>query len=349
MSRTRTMRRYALPAAIATGALVVAGGVGIVLANADDLPEKTAEELLAAVQNSDVQGLSGTVEQTADLALPTLGSGKGDLASLSNGSHTLGVWYSANDKLRVAMQNDVQETNVIRDGADVYTWNSQTGQARHETLPEPLAGMPLWSPSLWSATPGDAAEQAVGASPAGTKLSTDGTEAVAGRDAYGLIMAPTDETSLVDHVRLSVDAETGVPLSTQVFAKGNPESPALEVAFSDVEFAEPDDSNFTLDVPDGTEVEEGDAGETVAGSHTKNTGEGWTTVGASQLTQADLVDQLVKQGASKDAVEAYFDELPEVSGGKLMETSLFSVLIGYDGAIYYGAVTPEALTQAAAG
>ena len=346
MSRTRTMRRYAVPASIAAGALAVAGGVGMVMANADDLPEKSAEELHAAVQNSDVQGLSGTVEQTADLGLPSAGTDSGDPASLASGSHTLGVWYSANDKIRVAMQNDVQETDVIRDGADVFSWNSQSGESRHETLPADAADAPLWSPSLWSMTPSGVAEQATGTA-ANTELDTDGTDVVAGRDTYGLILSPTDDTSLVDHVRMAVDAETGVPLSTQVFAKDDPESPALEVTFSDVTFGEPDAEAFQSPAPDDAAVQDGDvAGAVSDQGETWTTGSDWTTVGISEMTEDELVDALVEQGADPEAITGYLDELPQVDGGKLLESSLFTALIADDGNIYYGAVSSDALTGA---
>lgn len=346
MSRSRTMRRYAVPAAIAAGAITVAGGITFAMASADDLPDKSAEELLADVQGSDVKGLSGTVEENADLGLPEVGKDDSSLASLSSGSHTLGVWYSSHDKGRVALQNDVSETDVVRDGGDVYTWNSDSGDTRHSQLSDKLADMPFWSPSMWTSAPSDTAKKV--ASLPNTELETDGTQVVAGRDTYGLVMSPNSKDSLVDHVRLSVDAETGVPLSTQVYSLDDPKSPALDITFSDVTFGQPDSKNFKANV-DGKSVKESSVPESAPGGSSGNhrLGHDWSSVGVSEMTQDELVDALVEQGADSAAVENYLEELPQVENGKMLESSLFSAYLTDDGRIFYGSVDPETLVDAA--
>jgi hypothetical protein len=61
--------------------------------------------------------------------------------------------------------------------------------------------------------------------------------------------------TLVEEVRIAVDGETSVPLRVQAFGVGQPE-PAVEVAFTSVRFAVPDDSVFDFTPPSGSTVTE---------------------------------------------------------------------------------------------
>jgi hypothetical protein len=70
---SRPALRWLVPAAAAV--VVVGGGAaaGTIAASADPtLPDITAAQLLTDVQNAKVDGMSGTVVQTADLGLPAL-------------------------------------------------------------------------------------------------------------------------------------------------------------------------------------------------------------------------------------------------------------------------------------
>src|ERR1044071_6451934 len=92
--RSRPALRWLVPSAAAV--LVIGGGAaaGTIVASADPaLPERSAAQLLVDVQNARVDGLSGTVVQTADLGLPSLpgitgGQGDADLTKLVAGSNT---------------------------------------------------------------------------------------------------------------------------------------------------------------------------------------------------------------------------------------------------------------------
>ncbi|HEX2857900.1 MAG TPA: hypothetical protein VHO26_10575, partial [Propionibacteriaceae bacterium] len=63
--------RWTLPGAAVAG--LVAGGLFLPsTASADGLPARSAEQLLADVQQAQVPGLTGHVTETADLGLPSL-------------------------------------------------------------------------------------------------------------------------------------------------------------------------------------------------------------------------------------------------------------------------------------
>jgi outer membrane lipoprotein-sorting protein len=144
--RSRPALRWLVPAAAAV--VVIGGGAaaGTIVASADpSLPERSAAQLLVDVQNAKVDGFSGTVVQTADLGLPSLpgvtsGAGSGDLMKLVAGSNTARVWYAGEDKARLALMGTLGETDVIRNGNDVWLWRSANSSATHFKLPADKAG-----------------------------------------------------------------------------------------------------------------------------------------------------------------------------------------------------------------
>ena len=140
--------RWAVP--LVTAVALVGGGaaVGGIHAIADDgLPARSAAQLLVDVQQARLDGLSGTVVQQADLGLPDLpiagalgGAGSSNLTSLVSGTHTMGVWLAGPDKARMALMGTLGESDVIRNGKDVWVWASQDKTAKHHLLPSHAAG-----------------------------------------------------------------------------------------------------------------------------------------------------------------------------------------------------------------
>lgn len=366
MSRTSARRRFAVPIALAAGIVTAAAGTGIVSASgATDLPDRSAAQLLEDVQTSDIDGLSGTVIQNANLGLPNLGSGSG-LSKLGSSSNELRLWYAAPDKTRIAMLNDYGESDTIRNGADVWTWDSEGTEATHYTLPDKAAELPMWPPSELGADPAKAAEQALEAIEPTTKVTTSKAVEVAGRDAYQLVLEPKDSESLVDRVTLAIDAEHKVPLRTQVFSDGQHEA-AFDIGFSRIDFGVPDEENFTFTAPKGVKVKEGtdDLKEVFGKDHkpaddadVETVGEGWTTVVTGEFDVDELTEESKKAAKSKkDDKDMDFggllEQLPEVSGdwgsGRLFESELVTVLVTDDGRFLAGAVTPERLYDVADG
>jgi outer membrane lipoprotein-sorting protein len=359
--------RWAVPG-VAVAA--IAGGVVLTSAGADaaaQLPPKTAAQLLAAVASAPEHPLSGTVVETARLGLPDLpGQAAGtSLQSLVTGSHTARVWYGTDGKARVSLVGDLAETDVIRNGGDVWLWSSQHNEATHVQLPDEAAGgakaqsMVRGEPeaTLGHGTldPDTAAQQALAAIDPTTKVEVDGTGHVAGQAVYELRLTPRDARSLVGSVRIAIDGDTKVPLRVQVFAKGATE-PAFETGFTSVQFEQPDASIFSFTPPKGAKVTNqtlpamrpdasapkrpgsaDDAAPTVVGK-------GWTSVAV--LKGVDVA------ALGKDATaSAVLGATKSVSGafgtGRLLSTPLLSVLIVGD-TTYVGAVDPAVVEQAAA-
>ncbi|MFI5839279.1 outer membrane lipoprotein carrier protein LolA [Catenuloplanes sp. NPDC051500] len=383
-----TARRWLIPTAAAVAVIGGGAAVGALAAGADPaLPPRSAAELLVDLQSAKIDGLSGTVVQTADLGLPSIaklaanaGGEAGNLGSLVAGTNTLRVWHSDPDKSRVALVGTLGQTDVIRNGTDVWIWQSAGNTAQHWTMPADKDDhTPEALPSDLPSTPQEAADQALAAVDPTTEVVVGRTATVAGRDAYELILRPRDKASLVGEVRLAIDAEKKVPLRVEVIAKKDGVS-AFKVAFTQVDFNRPAAEQFAFNPPPGgTVTEGGDAGKDLAGPDAekamtpeqqaemdtvaeaagpKTVGEGWTTVVTADLGAAEkaVPGEAAKPETTPEGVPdlaALAETFPEVSGvwgkGRLLSGTLFSVLVTDDGKLYAGLVSPERLYEVAAG
>ena len=259
--------RWAVPGAVVAIALGAAAISAVTADASPPLPPRSAAELLVDVQNASLTWLSGTVVQDAALGLPELpvqvgGQGSSNFTALASGTHTLRVWYAGEDQQRVALQGTLGESDVVRNGSDVWTWASDSNTATHYQLPagagdKALAEHP--DSSAAAMTPQQAADAALAAIDPTTTVTTDGTAEIAGRSAYELVLEPKDDRSLVGQVRIAIDAEQHIPLRVQVFAKGAP-TPAFQVGLSRVSFDAPEAANFQFSPPPGATVTESTLG-----------------------------------------------------------------------------------------
>jgi outer membrane lipoprotein-sorting protein len=362
-SLLRTRRgRWAVPAAVVTGlAAAVGGGALLAGASSPDLPERTPAELIADIHEAEKQPFSGTLVQTSRLGLPDLPALQNDrhettLLTMLTGSNTARIWYASNEQVRFALMGAFDETNIIRNGSDVWLWHSSSNTAEHLTVPAGLGAGDRPTVPHEPVTPGDAADQFLAKLDDSTEVTVDGTAEVAGRAAYELVIGPRDERSLIDDVRLSIDAETSMPLRFEVNARGA-EEPAFEVGFTSVTFTEPSADVFRFNPPPGATVNERSLGDVMA--YERDTmngpagmllappeviGDGWTSVVA-----LDGIE--VPDGDESGMIDALLSSGTPVSGtygsGLLFETALVSALWLDDGTLLVGAVTPDALESAA--
>ena len=383
--------RWAVPGAVVA---VVLAAAGLTAATADaspTLPPRSAAELLVDVQTASVTELSGTIVQTADLGLPDLpvsmgGRGSADFTSLVSGTHTLRVWYAGEDQQRLALLGTLGESDIVRNGSDVWTWSSADNTATHYQLPARPEGavgaaeLPETSQeSALAMTPQQAADAALAAIDPTTSVTTEGTAEVADRAAYELVLAPKDTGSLIGQVRIAIDAEQRIPLRVRVIAKDATE-PAFEVGFSQISFETPGPEQFQFSPPPGATVTDSTLGQGMPDQVTPNTlpdtsesetagtgaepslvGTGWTSVLVATLPSATLLAGTGQSptpdgpgpGASgAEDLQSVLGSLPQVSGdwgsGRLLTSTLFTVLVTDDGRVLGGAVAPEALYQAAA-
>jgi hypothetical protein len=239
-------------------ALALGASVGVVVTRADTVPnlapiahQRLIANTLAAI--ADRTPVSGTVTTHLDLGLPPLpasfGSSTGALSILL-ADQTFKVWRSP-DGTRVAQILPFAERDLIATRTDVWAWDSDAFTAWHAAVP-PSAEPPA-PPSA-----GDL-EAMVGPVLAGAapyaRISLAEPERVAGRDAYVLAFEPTDPDTLVGSIRVTVDAETWLPLRVQIVPKGSVD-PAIEAGFTSVDFGPVDPSNFVFTAPEGATIKQ---------------------------------------------------------------------------------------------
>ena len=341
-------------------------------ASADEkLPPRSADQLLVDLQQANVDGFSGTVQQSADLgipALPGVSEHGSDFTSLISGTHTLRVAYAAPDSSKVSLLGDLSESSIIRHGDDLWTWSSKENEATHTTIDaDARKASPKDLPADAPKTPQEAAQRILAASADSTNVSVATDTTVAGRAAYELVLTPKDDRSLISSIRIAVDGTEHVALRVQVFADDRT-APVAAIGFTAVDFATPAASEFEFTPPKGAKVTEVDPEEHSKPSQADReaakkareqaeptiVGEGWTSVAVGKLPTDDLSSTKAGgQGRSVDNevdLQAYLAQLPKVSGswgsGRLLAGTAFSVVITDDGRYAVGAVAPDLLYAA---
>jgi outer membrane lipoprotein-sorting protein len=354
----RPVLRWLVPVVVALVLALGGTALGVISASArGGLPHRTAAKLLVDVQRARVGGFSGTIVQESDLGLPSVpgvgGSGSSDLSSMVIGSHTLRLWYAGPDRVRMALLGSLGESDVVRNGGDLWTWSSKDKSATHRTVPADKSTAPHSLADASPGTPQQLADAALKAITPSTKVTTDGTAVVAGRSAYELVLRPRDASSLVSSVRIGIDGRTHIPTRVQVFGTDTGK-PAIEVGFTAFDPSRPDATVFRFNPPPGTKVTQGSADKPspMAGAQPKQSpsaeprfvGKGWTTVAVAKVPAG--------AGSSVRSLSAVTRALPTVSGswgsGHVLHGTLFSAVLTDDGRVAVGAVPPARLYAALA-
>ena len=264
------MRRRGRTLGAAVLAVAVTVGAGMVSVRADDDPALEpvdARELLSSVIEASLRGapISGEVETTFDLGLPELPGSMGGIAGAPGvlasftGDQRWKVWSSP-DGLRVAHLLQAREQDLVVNRDEAWWWDSAEMRAIHLDPADLDPGWPdvASTPNGSPAPPVDPVALATalirGASPCAS-LSQEGTYRVAGRDVYVLALSPSSSGSLVGSIRLSVDAQTRLPLRVEVRSIGGDDAP-IAAGFTSVSFDPIDPAMCSFEPPPGATVSE---------------------------------------------------------------------------------------------
>ena len=360
--------RWAVPAGVlvVTGG-VIAGSLISVAQAAPGLPARTPAQLLVEVADSTTPPLTGTVVETASFGLPALPAtgNPTSLSSLLTGSHTVRVWYSSPQHFRLAVPESLSESDVIRDGSTAWLWQSTLNKVTKFTLPAHSAAAKQAVPKQ-PLTPQQAAQQVLAAVGPTTTVRVASNVTVAGQAAYGLVLAPKDARSLVGQVQIDVDGSNGVPLRLQVFARGA-SSPAFQVGYTAIQFVAPAPADLGFTPPPGSTVTQVNLAAS-GGKATGNASSGVSAIGSGWLTVLELPSSALipsapapgsttgpagasSAGDSSAVLGALLASATPVHGawgtGRLLRTSLVSVLMTDQGSTFVGAVEPSVLYAAA--
>jgi outer membrane lipoprotein-sorting protein len=365
-----------IPAVVVGGALALPLQAGAAV----PLPERSPQDVLTLLAQSDVEAFSGTVQQTSDLGLPALPSLSGQDAAqgaaLGAGlevlttDHTARVFADGPGRLRLQVLDDLGERQLVLNGAEAWTYDFRKNEAMRLTLPaDSRARIEARLNELDASvtmTPAAIAERALAAIEPSTSVTTTDNVRVAGRSAYDLVLTPRTDDTLVGSVAIAVDAQTGMPLRAAITARGE-SSPAVSVAFTDLTLETPKAGLFTFAPPAGAEVTEKTLPSTEAWdqakaqaqskaqAHSKTlgapdelgvAGEEPTVTGTGWSTVVALPAGAVPAEVFRSPLLA--EATTQVAGGRALQTALFSVLLTEDGGAFAGAVPVEQLQAAAA-
>lgn len=390
-ARTRRRLPWLVPIGILAATAAVGGLSSALPAGADPipvLPALTPAQLLDKVRTAQVTTLSGDVTLTSNLGLPdlsALGVRSGTVLDLMAGTHHAHLAVDGADHLRLALDAPQAERDWIRNGADLWSWDSASQHVQHATLPD-LAGdgtgrgakasEPARDPTT-ELDPRVAADQLLKSIYPTTEVSVRTPGYVAGRPVYELVVTPRTPDSTVQDGTISVDAATGVPLAVRIDARSTG-TVALSLTFTSISFGQPSASTFAFDPPPGATVEEvtnpvqllplgASGGHRRGGGRATDAPQSPGTAPAAPAAAAEsggkggttaigtgweTVEVVSGQSLGR-SFQALFANSPTVTVGDeqahLVSTALINALVFDDGRIAVAALTPAALTAAVAG
>jgi len=356
------------------------------------LPPLSPEALLAKAQTakaSSLPGLSGTVELSANLGIPSLsefsgavGSGQGfNPVDFLSGAHSADVWLSKAGFKATYSDSSTTEDDVITNGKDLWTWQSQGTKVTHVVLSgdhgaaaKAPASSGASSPEASSPvkTPDQIAQSLLSSIDPSTAVSVQSPVYVANhRAAYQLVLAPkASAASTVDHVTVAVDAATGLPVRVQIFARGQ-KAVALEFGFSKLNIGAQNPKLFTFTPPPGATVTTPGTKSATPATATPRirhrvfgAGRGGVAriapavpVGTTKVGKPTVVGKhwmtvyvyhgVQLSGQYDRALSQAATQLPN-NGGRLFSTALVNVLLLNNGNVAVGAVNLSVLQAAAA-
>jgi outer membrane lipoprotein-sorting protein len=275
----------------------------------------------------------------------------------------------------------MSETDLIRNGTTAWLWQSNSDSVTKILLPKHRSGAREPVMPRTPLTPQQAARQVLAAVGPSTRVTTEANVTVAGQAAYQLVLVPRSSSSLIGKITIALDAQhLTVPLRVQVFAK-KAATPAFQVGYTSISFVTPAAGNFVFTPPAGAHVDtvgsnlpSGWTGYPPAQrpgrySGVRVIGKGWTSVAvlpAAALSEvagrgnaAGVAGQAARsasggggQVSGAAVLGAMLGAAHPVHGawgsGRLLHTSLVSMLITSNGHVLIGAVTPSVLYAAAA-
>jgi hypothetical protein len=196
-----------------------------------------AAALLARVRGSADIAYSGLAESEGGLQLPDARQ-LNAVANLLGGPSQLRVWYANPEFWRVDSITPTGERDAHLDGRLLWAWDYEANVV-DATIVDP-GQMHLPRPS--DLTPPELARRFLAhASP--NHVTRLGTRRIAGHDAPGIRLVPTEPESTIRAVEVWADPQTGLPLQVQALAKGGVNRP-IESRFLDVSLARPADSTI---------------------------------------------------------------------------------------------------------
>jgi hypothetical protein len=201
----------------------------------------SAAALLAEIRGSEGTTYSGMVETTGTLGLP-VSDHFTDIADLLGGDTRMRVWWRGSGDWRVDKLLTTGEVDLFHHGDATIRWDYERAEA--QTSVDPSIRLPRDADLL----PPELARRALaGAEPGDvTRLPA---RRIAGIDAPGLRLRPSDPRTSIDHVDVWADPTTGLALALDAY--GDATQPAVSTSFSSIALGTPPPSDTSFHAAPG--------------------------------------------------------------------------------------------------
>ena len=220
----------------------------------------SAARLLENIRGAQDLGWSGEVRSLGSVQVPLSGSTFGGVARLLGEQSDLRVWWRDRDNWRVDRIRATGESDLVRSGGLTVRWNYEENRVdfapySHVRLPDDVDVVP-------SAL---AARLLAGAQ--SRELSRLPARRVAGHDAAGLRLVPSDDRSTISRVDVWADQASGLPLRVEVYGKPAGPVPILSTELTSLDLARPPSSKVNLRFAPGIEFPRGFSMDAAAGAN----------------------------------------------------------------------------------
>jgi outer membrane lipoprotein-sorting protein len=267
------LRRLPLSRLLLVCGLVVAIGVSAtaIAFAVDSGPTPPAKPLAEAVRSTLVgaqatkfEGVSASIQLTDHLlegASLASGGGGGGLTSSPLITGASGrLWISANGDVRLELQSQQGDTQLVYDGHSVMVYDAATNTVYRYTPPaheqQPPAETGGGSANERHELPSLAEiEEAISHLSRHAQVSGATPGDVAGQPAYTVRVSPKEAGSLIGGAELSWDANNGAPLRAAIYSSTS-SAPVIELAASEVSFGPVASSVFAITPPASAKVQE---------------------------------------------------------------------------------------------
>jgi hypothetical protein len=193
-------------------------------------PAVNPAQLRARILSSVNTPYEGYAESDSALGIPNLRA-LSDVTAMLDGTARMRVWQASPSAWRVDVLSDVGEHDTYQLPGKTYSWDSG-GQL----LTEVAGNQPFRLPRAADLLPPALALRLLRDAGSTGRMTSLPAKRIAGRDAPGLRLVPTDPATTIGQVDIWTDAATGLPLQVEITGRrtgqGVLTSRFLQVGFS---------------------------------------------------------------------------------------------------------------------
>jgi hypothetical protein len=219
----------------------------------------SAAALLARVQASAGVNYSGYAESSGSLALPVTTGQLGSVSDLLGDTTQLRIWWRGDQDWRVDQISATGERDVHAAGADIWTWDYESGDV---TLERAATTVSARLPRADDVVPAALARRLLSQATS-EEVERLASQRVAGHEAAGLRYVPSAPQSTIARIDVWAMPGSGLPVSVDVYAKADPTA-VLSTRLLDLDLASPSPSTTAFDAPLGAPLVSGPATDIIA-------------------------------------------------------------------------------------